>query len=74
MAEKGHNGLFQVRARRQTDGQVEEQVFIFREYGAKAFLRRMERLFPDWEVIGEPEVREPSVPETKPERLPPSSK
>lgn len=74
MAEKGHNSLFKVRAQRRQGDQTEEQVFIFREFGVKAFLRKMERLFPEWEVIGEPEESEPTVPDTKPERLPPGAK
>lgn len=58
-----HNHLYRIRARRQADGQTEERIFLFRAFGEKSFLRKMGSSFPEWELLGEPELATPTPPE-----------
>jgi hypothetical protein len=64
-----HNQLFRIRGRRVVDGAPEERVFLFREFGVKVLMRRLEERFPEWE-FDEPEgVEVVDPPKNEPRRI-----
>ncbi len=63
------NYLYKIRGRRALGGEIEERVFLFREFSAKVFMKRLRMRFPDWEFDEEPRLAEPTPPKTEPSRI-----
>lgn len=64
------NKLFRIHGRKTVGGETEERIFFFREYSAKALMRRLESRFPGWEFYGEPEPLETiAPPENEPQSI-----
>ncbi|MAE71374.1 MAG: hypothetical protein CME06_13015 [Gemmatimonadetes bacterium] len=63
------NNLYKIQGRRTLDGETEERVFLFRDFSAKVFMKRLRQRFPDWKFDGEPQLAEPTPPQTEPSRI-----
>jgi len=63
------NHLFKIVGRRKLGDSEEERVFLFREFSAKIFMRKIRTRFPDWEFEGEPELAQPTPPDNAPARI-----
>ena len=64
-----HNQLFRIRGRRVVDGETEERVFLFREFGAKVLMRRLNERFPEWEFDEPESVERIEPPKNEPQRI-----